>query len=101
MFDYEGDWSYLLYELPLIVFILLFLSSSILFVQCYGATVLNINSLCGVFYSMLFDIFLFNSAFQKEVAIGYALVIIGVVLFHLKHPRRKLKYSREFSIDFT
>ena len=49
---------------------------------------MNIISVCGVFYSMLFDIFLFSSDFQVEVVVGYALVISGVVLFHIKDPSK-------------
>ncbi len=77
-----------LYELPLQLCSTLNVVSVILFVKLYGATPYSLISLCGVLYSMLFDIFIFNRPFKYLVIIGYSLIILGVVLFHLQNPRK-------------
>lgn len=37
---------------------------------------------------MLFDIFIFDAPFQYLVLVGYALIILAVVVFHLREPRK-------------
>ena len=44
---------------------------------------------------MLFDIFLFDSPFIYEVVIGSVIIIVAVVLFSLKDPKKPHKLHTE------
>ena len=85
---YQGDWIYLLYEIPIGLSLFINKISIVYFINYYGATAYSIMALCGVLYSMLFDIFIFYAPFQYFVVIGYLLIIMAVVVFHLKAPRK-------------
>ena len=61
---------------------------AIFFVGFYGATAYSIVALCGVLYSMLYDLLLFDSPFRYLVIIGYGIIIIAVVMFHVREPKK-------------
>ena len=59
--------------------------------QNYGATSFSLISLCTVVYSTLYDIFLFGKPFRCLEVVGYASIITGVVVFHIKEPHSSKK----------
>lgn len=63
----------------------------LLIVQKYGATSFTLISLFSVVYSTLFDVFLFGKPFHFSEVIGYASIITGVVVFHLREPETSKK----------
>ena len=78
----------MVYEIPLALSLFINKISVVYFINYYGATAYSIIALCGVLYSMLFDIFIFKDPFQYPVVAGYLLIILAVLVFHLKAPRK-------------
>ena len=54
-----------------------------------GATLLNLNNVTTVLWSMLFDILLFDSAFYPLPLVAFSIEVAAIVVFSLKEPLKK------------
>lgn len=65
------------------------------FVQRSGATLLNLSNVTTIIWSMLSDIFLYDSKFYPLCLVAFAVEIVGIAVFSSQQPYKQPQDAKQ------